>query len=654
MVNKTKGGPAPFPREKGVGRGHGGRGTALRLGLVLALAGGACPAAARDAADLARLSLEELTQLEVTSVAKRPQSLSQAPAAVYVIGREDIRRSGATTLPEALRLAPNLHVARLDPLNYSITARGFGGLENANKLLAMVDGRSIYTALHSGVFWDVQNVMLEDLERVEVVSGPGGTLWGANAVNGVINVISRDSRDTQGFLASGVLGTDQRQLSARFGGRAGRHGGYRAYAMGFQRERPGGSVGVLRKDDWDGAQAGFRTDWGGGDDTLTVQGDGYYSGTVVRVPALGASVVQELWGGNLLGRWVRQRADGGRLEVQGYVDLTHRDKDGTLEDVETYDLSFTNALGQGGWYQVVWGGGHRQIRDDFRNTFNPFVLDPRKRWLSVSNGFAQVDLELAPDLRLTLGLKLEHSSFSGLEYLPNARLAWQAGQDTLLWAAVSRAVRTPNRIDRELVFPGVLVKGGMDSESLVAVEAGYRGMPWPGATLSLSGFLNFYDDLRATEFGPGAPLPVAFRNGIEGRSYGLEAWGDQAVTGWWRLSAGLFLLREDFRLKGGRLDRANLSSTGNDPDYQVQVGSRMDLTPDLALDLRFRAVGELPRPKVSAYRALDLRVGWTVAEGVELSLTGSDLLGGNHSEMSAPPDRQYVEPQVRLGLRVGF
>lgn len=653
MAIRVAGMTAPFPRERGKGRrGRGGGGMAgAAMVLALACAG---PVSGRDAADLARLSLEELGQLEVTSVAKRPQSLSQAPASVYVIDDEDIRRSGATTLPEALRLAPNLHVARLDPLNYSITARGFGGLENANKLLAMVDGRSVYTALHSGVFWDVQNVLLEDLERIEVVSGPGGTLWGANAVNGVINVISRDSRQTQGWLASGVLGTDQRQLSARYGGRLGTDGGYRAYVLGFQRERPGGTVGPTREDDWDGVQGGFRADWGAGDDTITVQGDGYFSGTVARVPSLAASLVQELWGGNILGRWVRRRADGGRLEVQGYADLAHRDKDGTLEEVRTYDLALTNALSRRGRHQIVWGAGLRVARDDFRNTFNPFVLDPRKRWLSVSNAFVQDELELSPDLRLTLGLKLEHSSFSGLEYLPNARLAWQAGADTLLWAAVSRAVRTPNRIDRDLVFPGILEKGDLDSEKLVALEAGYRGVPWTGGSLSVSAFLNLYDDLRATEFGPGGSFPVALRNGIKGRSYGLEAWGEQAVTPWWRLSAGLFLLREDFELKQGRRDLANLSSTGNDPDYQVQLGSRVDLTPALALDVRFRAVGELPRPAVSAYRALDLRLGWTVAEGAELSLSGTDLLGGNHAEMSGPPDRQYVEPQVRLGLRLDF
>lgn len=598
--------------------------------------------------ELSRLSIEDLADIEVTSVSRHAEPLSRAPAAVYVISREDIRRSGASSLPEALRLAPNLQVARLDARTYAISARGFNSVAAANKLLVLIDGRSVYTPFHGGVFWDEPQVMLSDVERIEVISGPGGTLWGSNAVNGVINVITRSSARTQGPAVDLRLGNRERSAAARYGGRVGANASYRVYAMASDHSdalAPSGAPSL--EDGWDSLQAGFRTDWQGEDDTVTLQGDLYDNDTDV------GGVVT---GRNLLVRWQRDLGARSSWEVQAYYDKVERSPLRAATDAsETFDIQAQHVVPLGERHEVVWGGGYRFVHDEFRSEPSLFTISPLSRDARLGNLFVQDEVSLLDDVTLTLGMKVEHSSLTGAELLPSMRLAWQVSDTTLLWSAVSRAVRTPTRIDLDLVSPGLLDGGpNFVSEKLTAYEIGYRGQPLPDATLSVSLFYNDYDDLRSTDLSSGGGLPVTLGNNLEGETYGIEVWGDYRLNDWWRLDAGLTFLREDFRMGPGSVASLIRGTTGNDPDWQASLRSSMDLAPDLDLDIGLRAVDDLPDPAVPGYVTLDARLGWRVADNVELSLTGMNLLNERHAETGGPAERREFGRSIHLGLHWGL
>jgi iron complex outermembrane recepter protein len=618
----------------------------------LTLCGAGAAHADVDPQDLSSLSIDELANLEITSVSRRAEPLSQAPASVYVISNADIRRSGVQTLPEALRLAPNLDVARLDALSYAISARGFNSFQSSNKLLVLIDGRSVYTQLFSGVFWEQQNVLLEDLARIEVISGPGGTLYGANAVNGVINVISKDAHETQGVLVSGAAGNEQVQGSLRYGGRFGGNGAFRVYATAFDRGNTLLPSGADAGDGWNGYQAGFRADWGAGENSFTVQGDVYdYS-----VEAAGSLITPggSLRGQNLIGRWNRRLGDRSSLQIQAYYDNAERpapllsDARRTLDLLAQYDFPLAER------HQVVVGGGYRWTEDEFINRLNPFVLDPESRQISLGNVFVQDTVRLSDSLTLIAGVKLEDSDFTELQVMPNLRLAWQPTPRTLLWASVSRAVRNPSRIDRELVFPGLLINGIAGPESVVAYEAGYRGQPIANATLSVSVYFNQYDDLRTNELTTTPPIRVFVGNGAEGETYGLEAWGAYDLTDRWRISAGVNLLGKDLQPKPGVVDLSNLLAGGNDPDAQGFIRSQWTLPHDLELDVRVRAVGERPRPRVPGYVEADARIGWRGVEGVELYLAGFNLFDAAHPEDIDRNLQREIRRSVLAGARWSF
>jgi iron complex outermembrane receptor protein len=646
-------------------RGRRARRRRSTAACLLALAGvvaGSGPASAdmqmaQSLEDLRNLSIEDLANIEITSVSRRPEPLSQAAASVYVITGEDIRRSGATNLPEALRLAPNLEVARRDSHQYAISARGFNSIEAANKLLVLIDGRTVYSPLHSGVFWDAHQVMLADVDRIEVISGPGGTLYGANAVNGVINIITKSSRDTQGGLADLRAGPQDQLGALRYGGKIGETGSYRAYAMGFgqgsSKFPDGSSVG----DEWHGKQAGFRTDWRAGSAGFTVQGD-LYDNRVAAGGELFDNVLGggELFGGNLLGRWTQQFTGGSALEVQSFISRDRRSADESSEVDDTFDLQAQYNFKLGERNEVVVGGGHRINHDKFTNVANVFVLEPPSRTFNLSNAFLQDTYALLDNLKLTLGSKFEYNTFSGFEYLPSARLAWQVADNHLLWSAVSRSVRTPSRLDRQLVAPG-LFDGGPDfrSEKLIAYEVGYRGRPLPDATLSVSLYYNQYDDIRTTQLSPAGGLPLSFGNGLEGDAYGVEAWGEYKVLPWWRLSPGFNFMHKNFRLKPGATDISNRQSLGDDPAYQAFLRSYMDLPGNVTFDATLRVVDDLPSPEIAGYTELDVRIGWRVTEAIELSVTGTNLLHDHHPETAAasPPDRE-IPRSVFAGVRLSF
>jgi len=603
------------------------------------------------AADLSRLSLEELSDIDVTSVSRRSEPLAGAAAAVYVITREEIRRSGATSLPEALRLAPNLQVARVNSSQYAISARGFNGT-TANKLLVMIDGRTVYTPLYSGVFWDVQDVMLEDIERIEVISGPGGTLWGSNAVNGVINVITRSAKDTQGSLVGLGAGNEERAAAARHGGNLGEDGSYRVYAKAFSRDDTQLVNGTSAQDSWNKRQAGFRFDWGRSGDALTLQGDAY-DGSINQ--PVGAD--NTISGGNLLGRWNRQLADGSALQVQAYFDHTRRVYPAAFgETLETYDLEAQHDFRWGAGQEIVWGGGYRGSRDDVQNTALIAFL-PAQKTLSLANVFVQDTIALGEPLHLTLGGKLERNNYTGLEVQPNARLALSLPSQGLLWAAVSRAVRTPSRIDRDFFFPGsapFLIAGGPDfvSEKLLAYEAGYRLQASPAVTFSISTFYNVYDDLRTIEPVRGAASVLA--NGMEGETYGVETWAGYKLSEQWRVTLGYSALRKMLRLKPGSVDTASLAAAGTDPSYQFFARSAMNLAHNVELDFALRAVNGLPSQGVPQYTAFDTHVGWLVSHGVEVSVTGNNLFDSRHREFGTTATGTEIERSAFVNLRLEF
>jgi iron complex outermembrane receptor protein len=605
---------------------------------LAAMAAAALAAEPLRVAELAELSIEELGNIQVTSVSKHAERLADAPASIFVITGEDIRRSGATRLPEALRLAPNLEVARVSASSYAISARGFNQ-PNAigNKLLVLIDGRSVYTPLFSGVFWDAQDVMLEDVERIEVISGPGAALWGANAVNGVINVITRRSSDSQGGYAYARSGNLERGYGARYGGTLGENGSYRVYGRFFDMFNTSNTNGATESDGWSKGQVGFRTDWGTAANGFTLQGDAY-RGSLDQLPGDDSSIS----GNNLLGRWNRDLADWGQLQIQSYFEHTERDIPGLFaQHLNIFDVEFQHGLRAIGAHRLTWGAGYRYGDDRVSNgavlAFLP--ADRRLRWSSV---FAQDEIALEENLRLTLGAKFENNYYTGTEPLPSARLAWKPDPQRLVWGAVSRAVRAPSRIDRDLFLPARTVPapapaldGGPDfvSEVVKVFEVGYRAQPSPQATYSISLYHNIYDKLRSVE--PVSATSSVLANKMEGTTDGLEAWGSYQAAKNWRLSAGVFFLRQRLRLKPDSGD-ANVSAAGNDPANQWLLRSSFDLPNRIELDIAVRRVGALPNPSVPAYTAADMRVAWRLQHGLELSLVGQNLLDPGHVESGDP------------------
>ncbi len=598
--------------------------------------------------DLSSLSLEDLARVEVTSVSRRPQSLADAAAAIYVITHEDIRRSGLTSIPEILRLAPNLNVQRVNAVDYAITARGFNGFETSNKLLVLIDGRSVYSTLSSGVFWDAQDVLVADIERIEIISGPGGALYGSNAMNGVINIITRPATETAGGFARITAGDEDSGFALRYGGGLGADGGWRAYLLGYVRDdslRPDGSDAT---DGSEGLRGGARADWRLGENRLTLQGEVFDNTVAINENYTGVDT--SVRGGHAIGRLTRPFW-GGELQVQAYYDRFQRDEPDSLETTDTWDAFVQHAF-ERGRHQIVWGAGYRSTRSDFTPAPGGAFLDPPSRTLTLANLFAQDQITLAEGLTLTLGAKFEDNSFSGQELLPSVRLAWARPGGYLVWGSISRASRTPNRIERDLTLPGFLVGADFRSETVTAYEAGYRATPWPDASFSISAFYNVYDDLRTVSLTPVTFLPLRLTNRGSGETWGVEAWGSYDVNPRWRLSVGISTLEKDFNAVAPLDDISAMASTGFDPDYQVLLRSQADLTDNLELDLRLRGVGDLA--VTDDYVQADARLGWRLSERLELSLNGQNLLDDLTFETDDPIRRRAFGRSVFAALRATF
>jgi iron complex outermembrane receptor protein len=628
---------------------HFGPGLAFLAALLTPTAQAADGDAAAPDRSLADLSLEELGDIEVLSVSREPERLAEAPSSIYVITNEQIRRAGATNLGEALRIAPNLQVARLNSVGYAITARGFNN-SLANKLLVLIDGRTVYTPLFSGVFWDQQDLVLADVDRIEVISGPGATLWGANAVNGVINVITRTAAETQGGYVSAGGGNFESQATVRYGGRLGESGHYRAYAKAATFDATERSSGVSALDAWSRQQVGFRADWDLGRDRVTLQADVADGRSQDRGTAAGFAFGRiETSGSNVRGRWTRALGDGSSLSVQSYFDRAERDDLLFFRPRrDTFDIEAQHGFERGA-NDIVWGGGYRHMSDEIGTGFITTFI-PGSRDLEWANVFVQDRIALRPKLETTVGLKLERNDYTGTESLPSARLAWQPSDRRLVWTAVSRAVRAPSRVDRDVFFPGTppfLVVGGPNFQSEVAnvVELGYRAQPHAALSYSATLFRHDWDKVRS-----GTAIPVQLENRIEGDVYGFEAWANWRVTERWELSGGLNTLEKDLVLEPGSTDPAGVANPtlANDADFQWMLRSSLQLPLDLQLDLGVRRVDSLPNPRVPRYTAVDGRLAWARGRDLTLDLSVRNLFDAKHPEFEAAPNRSELPRTVLL------
>ncbi len=619
---------------------------------------------------LAEMSLEDLTKIEVTSVSKHKEQLADAPAAIFVITQEDLRRSGVTTIAEALRMAPGLEVGRVDAHNWAITSRGFNELY-ANKLLVVIDGRSVYTPLFSGVHWDVQDTMLEDIDQIEVIRGPGATLWGANAVNGVINITTKSAKETQGGLLSGGYGTEEKGFgSARYGGKLGNDAYYRVYGKYFNRDSSALPSGRQANDAWDMYRGGFRTDWEPtAPNLLTLQGD-VYVGTENQTETLFmpaspyTNMVPDkthVAGANVVGRWTHTFSADSDFKFQMYYDGANRETAFFKENLNTLDfeLQYRHALGR--WQDVTWGAGCRYT--DSANSRSNFTLAfiPPDRVTRIFNAFVQDEITLMKErLRLTVGSKFENNDYTGLEIQPSARLLWTPHEGHSVWTSFSRAVRTPSRaeVDSRIVntnlSPGVppfflpapgfgVVEGNpaFESEVLLAYEVGYRVQPMDRLSLDFAAFYNDYDRLRSVESRPAdfssfpayIRFPNVFQNNLKGETYGGELAANFQATDWWRWRGSYSYLQVQLRRKPGSTDILSQAAEG-DTHHQVALRSFMDLPYHLQLDCTGRYVDRLANQHIPSYVSLDLRLGWRPTRNLELAIVGTDLLDKRHPEFT--------------------
>ncbi len=612
---------------------------------------------------LKNLSIEQLASLEITTVSKTEERLSDADAAVFVITSEDIRRGGFTSIPEILRMVPGLQVAQIDGNKWAISSRGFNAWF-ADKLLVLIDGRSVYSPLFSGVYWDIQDTLLDDIDRIEVIRGPGATLWGANAVNGVINIITKRAKDTQGGLVNAGGGNIEQGFgSIRYGGKIGENGWYRAFAKYFNRGPFKLRNGHDAHDDWDLGHAGFRMDLEPSPKTdLTLQGDIYTGKTyeLVQFSPLGRSNFYgtqktDLVGGNIIGRWSKRISSSSNMRFQWYYDRTERDANYVKEAVDTLDLDFQHSFQAFERNNVIWGLGYRLIHDNLPQT-EIFYFRPKSRIDNLFSAFFQDQIAIIQDkLDFTLGTKVEHNDYSGFEIQPSARIRYKPDQHQTLWAAVSRAVRTPSRADQDMnlilstfktgpTLNSVILRGNkdFDSEELVAYEAGYRYVPQRRFSFDIATFYNVYRGLRTSRQGSPEPplftlppperriIPLNILNQYHEDGYGLEISGTLELAEWWKMSMAYSWLK--LRLHTDQKVFDMELGEGNIPRNQISFRSYMDLPANFQIDTFVFYVDELPEMHIPAYTRLDIRLGWNPLKNLSLSLKLQNLLDNQHPE----------------------
>jgi len=597
---------------------------------------------------VADLSLEDLVNLKVTSVSKKEEKLDDAAAAIFVLSNDDLRRSGATTVADALRLVPGLQVAQIDSSDWAVSARGFNS-QFANKLLVMIDGRTVYSPLFSGVYWDAQQVFLDDVDRIEVIRGPGATVWGANAVNGVISILSKSARDTQGDLVYGGGGDEHLALGgARYGGQIDGDTYYRVYDTYQLNNNFERANGQPANDSWDLLQGGYRIDhYTHNDGQWTWQGDGY-AGNL-------ADYTGSLNGFNTLGRWTQAISDRSSYEVQAYFDHTYRNDALAVVSLDTADLTFQHTFGLGERNDIIWGLGYRFTDSHLYKANSPAVtiLDDSLA-LNLFSAFIQDEFKIIPDkLTFTLGTKVEHNDFTGFEVQPSTRLMFKPTENQTVWAAVSRAVRTPSEADGEdlaafvsgapvvgpgggLYVPTFIGNTHLKSEELLAYELGYRIQPTKRVSVDVATFYNDYSRLEGqlpANFIPGTPvgtLVVDPENSLRGQSYGGEGVVTFAATDFWRLSASYSLLL--LHVQGTPAANARAAEL-NAPTHQVVLRSSYDFGRHASLDADLRYVDNVQG--VVGYVTADVRLSYRPTPNWELSVVGQNLLDNSHPEQAS-------------------
>jgi len=609
----------------------------------------------------APFSLQDLSNLEVTSVSKQPERAFDAAAALHVITSEDIRRSGAESIPEVLRLATGIQVARIDSNKWAISSRGFNE-QLGEKILVLLDGRSLYLPEFSGVLWDVQDVIIEDIKRIEVIRGPGATLWGANAVNGVINIITKDASETQGMLVSSGIGNDESGITSLI-----RHGGktdddlfYRLYAKTFKKGEDTRTDGQGGGNGWQQQRFGFRTDWGHNtSNKFTVQGDAYRTEKDRRTQLL-TPTLHEVFkedsnnGGNIIARWNHTFDNASESSLQLYYDLADRNHLLLTRKVQTFDVDLQHTIDLNNRNELVWGGGYRHYSTKLDDTeYYSFAQESYKT--NLYNAFIQNKYAVIPDkFFLIAGAKLEHTTFTGFEFQPNIRASWHPTVNQTVWAAVSRAVRTPSIGENDItLINGISSQTGgfqklqgnrfIRSEDLLAYEIGYRARPASSLFFDISAYYNKYSDLRSAEIGnftlDGRDVIIPVANNGQATIFGAEIAANWDATRNWRLSG-------TYTWTKGDLDIDILSDKGEGrvPSHQFTLRSHYNITPNVEWDTLLYYVGELDTIDVDAYTRLDVRLGWRPEkiDGVELSLVGQNLLDDRHQEFSKPSNTEFA------------
>jgi iron complex outermembrane recepter protein len=605
--------------------------------------------------ELKKVSLEELVDMQITSASRRPEKLSQVSSAVDVITAEDIERAGVTNIPDALRLGTEMEVAQVDGHTWAISTRGFDNVIS-NKMQVLMDGRSLYTPLFSGVFWDVQQTFLPDLEQIEIVRGPGATLWGANAVNGVINIRTKSADETQGLLLYGGGGFELDGFGGiRYGGQVGTDTFYRVYVMGQSQD--GLPVeGGNREDDRRVVQGGFRIDSQiSREDTLTFQGD-FYGGGFEQLNSGDIDVDGE----NVIGRWTHQTDQDSSLMLQAYYDRTRRFIPAIFEEERnTFDLELQHQFRYEQHY-IVYGGNYRLSHDDIGNLGPNLAFIPDSDTQHLVSAYIQDEWHIVPDkFYLTAGSKFEYNTFSGFEVQPTGRFTWLPGPEQTVWGAISRAVRTPTRIDQNFVAPNpafsaplLLANPDFESESLVAYELGYRITPTSNLSFDIAGYYNNYDNLRSVEPLPGGKFTI--ENKLEGQTYGASLAGKWRVADWWRIDGSVSLIHVDIDKAAGGHDVNNGRGEANDPECSFIIHSAMDLPWNLRFDSFLRYVDDLPNPHTPSYLTADLRLGWSPRKNWELAIVGRNLLDDAHPEFRTMMLSQEVERTVYATVKCSF
>jgi len=612
-------------------------------GLIALLCAG-IDASAQDPGDpaLKHLTIEQLAQIDVTSVTKHAEPIGEAAAAVSVITQEDLRRSGVTTLAEALRLVTGVAVARSDGHTWAISARGFNS-PTADKMQVLLDGRVVYTPLFSGVQWDVQDTVLEDVDRIEVVRGPGATLWGANAVNGVINIVTKRASQTAGAFVQVGGGTTLGESVVQYGGAFGAGTSYRVWGKYSYRGGLEFANGTDARDPLQTGRAGFRIDWESASrTTVTMQGDAY-DGRIGLSDRPDIAVA----GGSVLLSASHTFSSGSQLLLQGYYDGTYRNVPRQFsEHRDTYDVQLQYRAGLGARHDLTTGVGYDLTSGRAPKSLVLF-FEPESRSSPLFNAFVQDEIAIRPQrVALTLGTKLEHNDYTGVEVEPTARLRWTPRPGQTLWAAASRAVRMPTRFDSDLRFTGfspiVLVAGSAEfrSETVVSSEIGYRQTLGTQLSFDVATFYNVYRELRSQEPTPPSGFPIVLANNLQAHTAGLELTTDYHPFARVQLHAGYAFFSEQLRFRANSLDSTRGAQEADDPRHQWSLRSYIDLPGRTEVDAMFRVVGELPDPHVDRYAELSLRFGWRVGRAMELSIVGNDLLHAQHVEFGnlTPPE----------------